>query len=70
MKKLVKLPDGNYVNPDYVTAIELKSSEQHGKRRCLTHVWVVKDSGYGTGNFQYEGDRRDELALLLGGRRT
>lgn len=67
MKKkqtLIKLPNGNWANPEYVTAIELCGSAT-GPR---TKVWAVMDSGYGTGTiYDVHGDHRDQLANLICG---
>ena len=60
-KPLVKLPDGNYVNPMHVTCVEFKD-QTYGKH---TWVWVKKDAGYGTGSFRFTGDRREELAKII-----
>lgn len=60
MSKLVKLPDGTWVNPEHVTCIEYKNGD--------TRVWVKKDAGYGTGSIYFDGsDRRDELATIING---
>jgi hypothetical protein len=59
--KLVKLPNGCWVNPDYVTCVELQGS----KGTLYTAVWVVKDAGYGTGSYSFAGDIKDEIAKLL-----
>lgn len=60
--KLVQLPDGNWVNPAYVTAIELAKIFDE----TWTRVWVVKDGEYHTGNYCFKGDIRDALAKALG----
>jgi len=62
-QNLVKLPCGNFVNPKYVTSIEL---EKYDGEKSNTIVWVVKNAGYGTGKFTYSGDQRDSLAKLIG----
>ena len=54
--KLVELPDGTFVNPDYVTSIEFDS---------FTLVWVVGHSGYHTYAVRFDGDRVKELAKLI-----
>lgn len=59
---MVKLPDGNYVNPQYVTCIEMRESSTSR----WTVLWVVGAAGYGTLSFRFDGDRRDSLAKLLG----
>ena len=59
---LVKLPDGNFVNPAHVTCIEL-SRPLGGK--SFTLLWVKKNAGYGTGSICFEGDIRAELGALL-----
>ena len=71
-KKLVKLPNGNWANPDHVTAIEVKDYIK--TQRCANlNVWCKMNSGYGTGVIYYESfdslseahSRADELAALL-----
>jgi hypothetical protein len=56
-KKLVKLPDGNYVNPDFVTSV----------RRCspYTRVWVVGDAGYHTYQLDFPESMHDEIAKII-----
>jgi hypothetical protein len=60
-KALVKLPNGDYVNPAHVTCVEFKSYSHSSE----TLVWVKKNAGYGTGQFAFVGDRREELAKIL-----
>ena len=60
--KLVKLPDGNHVNPEYVTCIEYADI---GATGMYTLVWVIANSGYHTQSFRFKGDVRDELAQLI-----
>ena len=63
MNNLVKLPNGNWVNPSHVTAIELVN---RGEKCEQTIVWCKMDAGYGTGRiFERAGDCRDELAALI-----
>ena len=55
--KLIKLPNGNWVNPDHVSSIEITLFDDRPKTK------VVMDgaaSAYST-----KGDQRDELAALL-----
>lgn len=59
--RLVKLPDGNLVNPAFVTCIELKVYE----RRSETVLWCVGHAGYGTTSFSFPGDQRKKLAELI-----
>lgn len=64
MKKptLVKLPNGNWVNPAFVSAIELRWCG-NGSR---TIVWCQMNAGYGTGQiYESAGDCRAALAKLL-----
>lgn len=60
---LVKLPNGQWVNPNHVTCVELEHSSD--SKRDWTLLWVKKNSGYGTGSFTFEGDQRDAIAGLL-----
>jgi hypothetical protein len=60
----VKLPNGNYVNPSYVTTIR---TTQGRYDIIWTELWVVGHAGYGTLSYIFKGDVRDELALLLNG---
>lgn len=61
--KLVKLPNSDYVNPDYVTSIEYLKSNSGGNGR--TKVWVIGNAGYHTYSIDFDGDRRDELVKLI-----
>jgi hypothetical protein len=66
---LVKLPNGNYVNPLHVTLIELEVTRAYtgGPIAQTTTVVHLFGRGYISGITQekFEGDRRDELAALL-----
>lgn len=66
-RPLVKLPDGNYVNPAEVTLIEIVKRVDSQCRPITpnTLVWVRAHAGYGTTSLTFEGDRRDELAALI-----
>ena len=55
--KLVKLSNGDYVNPDHVTSIVYTGYE--------TKIWVVGNSGYHTFSISFPGDRRDELSKII-----
>lgn len=57
----VKLRDGVWVNPKYVTCIQVKKYE----KSVETLVWVVKDAGYGTGSISFTGDVAEDLAMKL-----
>jgi hypothetical protein len=64
---LIKLPGGEWVNPQYVTAIEVVTVDTYTNppKQPWTKIWVVKDAGYGTGSIMLQGDRADEIAELL-----
>jgi hypothetical protein len=71
-KKLIKLPNGNWANPDHVTAIEVKDYIK--TQRCANlNVWCKMSGGYGTGVIYYESfdslseahSRADELAAMI-----
>lgn len=51
-KKLVKLPNGNWANPDHVTAIELQD-RKYPLKSDLT-VWCKMKGGYGTASIYYQ----------------
>lgn len=59
--KLVKFPNGDYVNPTYVTLIELVKSNG----TLFTRAWVISDAGYNTKSIEFLGDCRQQLADLL-----
>lgn len=62
--KLVKLPSGNYVNPDFVTSINyLPGPTQYTPG--TTVMWVVGGAGYHTYEMRFSGDCRDELYNIL-----
>ena len=58
---LVKLPNGEWVNPNYVTNI---CNEKYDTK-IWTKLWIVKDAGYGTGQILFEGDCKDQLAKII-----
>jgi hypothetical protein len=60
MNKMIKLPDGTYINPKYVVRIEVRTSNA-AQDNPRTLVWTA-DGGYATA---FDGDRRDEIAALL-----
>jgi hypothetical protein len=62
MSTQVKLPNGDYVNPRYVTSIR---TQTFSSGKTVTYVWVVGNSGYGTFFIDFDGDRRNELAKLI-----
>lgn len=62
---LVKLPNGNFVNPAHVTCIELENGLT--PPAVNTRLWVKKDAGYGTGSFVFPGDQRAGLAAIVNG---
>jgi hypothetical protein len=65
---MVKLPDGNWVNPAHVTCIEFVETPVGTKFFPKTRLWVKKNAGYGTGSFDFDGDIRDKLAKLINGK--
>lgn len=60
-KTMVKLPNGNWVNPEHVTCIECKKYPNS----IITSLWVKMSGGYGTSNFDFPGDCRDSLAKII-----
>lgn len=70
-KKLIKLPNGNWANPDHVTAIEVKNEKQPFSPNLT--VWCKMRGGYGTASIYYQSYKSieeanadaDRLASLL-----
>ena len=58
---LIRLPNGNYVNPRYVTAIETRGTPDGLRDKGVgsEKLWVW------TGSFDFQGDIRDRIAALL-----
>lgn len=63
--ELVKLPNGVWVNPKYVTEIASRQVITGPDRYTWTDVWVVANAGYGTQSHTFRGDLRDELAAIV-----
>ena len=55
--KLVKLPSGDYVNPDFVTSVIYNGYS--------TSVWVIGKAGYRTFEINFPGDYRYELSKII-----
>jgi len=66
-----RLPDGSWVNPDNVCSIFLDNYSvfRPGGKETVTRtaIEVIGNEGYRTRKFLFDGDRRDEFGLLLGG---
>ena len=58
---LVRMPNGNWVNPQHVTCIELVGLSP----RLGTRLQIRDLMGRDGDNFRFDGDIRDELAKLL-----
>lgn len=57
---LIKLPDGNWVNPRHVTCVDVGRPHED----LLTYVSVDHGRG-GSYRFVFKGDLRDKLAALI-----
>lgn len=74
--KLIKLPDGNYINKEKVISIELEEPEIQektwGADKIPEHrlhersvIRVSSDSGTPNRCYSFKGDRREELATII-----
>lgn len=61
---MVKLPDGTWINPKYVSYIRKVGEDTLGDK-TITTLGLLPFSGDGVNSFAFQGDIRDELAKLI-----